>query len=73
MKVQNVIIHFSEAGKAEHGPDSITFSEGDVYSDLHYIVRDGMAVVNYAGNDGARLGFSVPLWQVRRVSTTTAK
>lgn len=73
MKVQTVIIHFSEAGKAEQGRDSITFSEGTAYRDLHYIVRDGMAVVNYLGLDGERLGHSVPLWQVLRVSTTTAK
>lgn len=73
MKVQTVILHFSEAGKVEQGRDSLTFSEGSAYSDLHYIVRDGMAVVNYAGSGGARMGFSVPLWQVNKVSTIAAK
>lgn len=71
MKVQNVIIHFSDAGRAEQGRDSITFSEGEAFKELHYIVRDGMAVVNYSGADKARVGYSVPLWQVSKVSTST--
>lgn len=65
MKVESVSIKMKDKGTM------FRFGE-QAYPDLHYIVRDGMAVVNYADSQGGRTGFSVPIEDIEAVSTSTA-
>lgn len=70
MKVSMVTLHFKKGITTLGGFDNYTFTEGDSYSDLHYIVREGQHVVNY--NDpstGKRHGISLPASDVRQVNT----
>lgn len=69
MKVQTVNIHFKAGCETTAGFNGVSFSEGQGYPDLHYIVRDGMAVVNWRGRSGERCGHSVPISDIQSVST----
>lgn len=69
MKVKSAVIYLKPEAATEAGFQSIAFTEGQTYPELHYIVRDGMAVVNWAGPAGERHGHSVPLNDIRSVST----
>lgn len=66
MKVSRVVIHF----KTETGfINPYSAVEGAAVADLHYIVRDGMATVNYKQPDGVRKGNSFPVENILEVET----
>lgn len=73
MKVERVTLHFKPGcePRALSGVANVTFSEGQAFSDLHYIVREGMHVVNYINPiTSKREGTSFPVTNVEQVNTT---
>ena len=70
MKVEVVTLHYKPGVTTLAGTSFMSFSEGDSYPDLHYIVREGQHVVNYTNPEtGARHGVSVPVSDIRQVNT----
>lgn len=69
MKVQTVVLRLKPGVVSPGGFQSESFTESRNYPDLHYIVRDGMAVVNWSGCDGNRHGYSRPIHDIESVST----
>ena len=65
MKVESVTIFMKAEGK-----HCISATDGiRGFSDVHYIVRDGMATVNYQDDKGHRQGRSVPIADIDHVVT----
>ena len=70
MKVEAVTLYFKPNVTSLDGTTFRSFSEADEYIDLHYIVRDGLHVVNYTDPcTGNRHGVSLPISDVRQVNT----
>lgn len=70
MKVESVTLHLKPHVTTLGGTTFYSFSEGDAYPDLHYIVRDGLHVVNYTDpTTGRRHGVSLPIDDIRQVNT----
>lgn len=70
MKVQVVTLHCKRGITTLGGGTFHSFSEGEVYADLHYIWRDGQHVVNYSDPaTGKRHGVSLPAHDIAQVNT----
>lgn len=69
MKVKTVVLNLNPGVQSPGGFSSESFTDGPAYPDLHYIVRDGMAVINWSGPDGTRRGHSRPIHDIQHVST----
>lgn len=64
MRVQAVELH-KRSGEVRR------YHEGAKTQDLHYIVREGLHIVNYVdGETGQRKGISLPVTDVEQVLTT---
>lgn len=70
MKVSHVTLFLKDGVKSLDGRQSVDFTEGDKYQDLHYIVREGQHIVNYTvARTGKRHGVSLSAQDVAQVNT----
>ena len=70
MKVSHVTFHFEPDYVSISGAQSVSFSEGSAYPDLHYITREGQHIVNFTHpRDGRRHGIGFPMSGVRQTNT----
>lgn len=70
MKVSSVTLHFKPGVTSLGGTQAVSFTEGETYPDLHYIVREGQHIVNYTDRyNGERVGVSLPAHDIRQVNT----
>lgn len=69
MRVQSVTLHFKPGVLSLGGTQAVSFTEGESYPDLHYIVREGQHIVNYTRQDGRRAGVSLPASDISQVNT----
>lgn len=71
MKVNSITLHFKPGVTSLGGCSSLSFTEGESYPDLHYIVREGQHIVNFTCiRTGERRGVSLPAHDIRQVNTT---
>lgn len=70
MKVKSVTLHFIPGVTSLGGCSSLSFTEGESYPDLHYIVREEQHIVNFTCiRTGERRGVSLPVRDIRQVNT----